>query len=261
VTSVKLRERVCLVTGAGQGIGAAIARRFAAEGARLVVNDISRGTGMTTVAEIRRETGADVVYSECDVSRADQVQAMIAGTVERFGRLDVLVNNAARGHTGGRVAHELTDAEWDQVMDVCLKGAFLCARYALPEMIRAGGGCIINIASVAGFFGFPADTAYTVAKGGLLQLNRALAIDYAAHNIRVNAVSPGWTATPANAALRADAEAMRVVMRGPLIKRPALPEEIAAAAMFLASDEAAYITGANLVVDGGWSLRSALAIE
>jgi NAD(P)-dependent dehydrogenase (short-subunit alcohol dehydrogenase family) len=258
---VRLSDRVCLVTGAGQGIGAAIALRFAAEGARLVVNDISPETGTATVANICRHSGAEATYAEADVSRADQVQAMVAGVVERFGRLDVLVNNAAWGHTGGRVAHEVAEEEWDRVLAVCLKGAFLCAKYAIPEMIKVGGGCVVNVASVAGFFGFPADTAYTVAKGGLLQLNRALAVDYAAHNIRVNAVSPGWTATPANAALRDDPEVVRVVLRGPLIKRPASPEEIAAAAMFLASDEAAYITGANLVIDGGWSLRSALAID
>jgi len=136
-----------------------------------------------------------------------------------------------------------------------------------------------HIASVAGFFGFPSDTAYSVAKGGTLQppcenplattgdyrrglpLTKALAIDYTPHNIRVNAISPGWTATPVNAGLRSDPETLRVQVRGPLIKRPAEPEEIAAAAVYFASDEAAYVTGANLVIDGGWSLRSALGRE
>ncbi len=254
---MKLKDRVSLVTGAGQGIGAAIALRFAEEGARVAVNDINDDTGQGAATAVR-QAGGDALYVYCDVSQSAQVQGMVQQVVEHFGRLDILVNNAAYGHSGGQLAHRVAEEEWDRVLGVCLRGAFLCAKYAIPELMRAGGGCIVNIASVAGFFGFPGDTAYMVAKGGLLQLNKALAIDYAVHNIRVNAVSPGWTATPVNVGVRDDPEALSEVLSGPLIKRPAAPEEIAAAAVFLASDEAGYVTGANLVVDGGWSLRSVL---
>lgn len=254
---MRLKDKVSLVTGAGRGIGAAIALRLAAEGASVVVNDIDDDRGQATARAIQ-QAGGSARYVRCDVSQAAQVRSMLAAAVEHYGRLDILVNNAAYGHAGGQPAHQLAEAEWERVLAVSLTGAFLCAKYAIPELIRAGGGCIVHIASVAGFFGFPGDTAYSVAKGGLLQLSRALAIDYASHHIRSNAISPGWTATPANAALREDPDLLRLALRGPLIKRPAQPEEIAAAAVFLASDEAGYITGANLVIDGGWSLRSAL---
>jgi NAD(P)-dependent dehydrogenase (short-subunit alcohol dehydrogenase family) len=202
---MKLKNVVVLVTGAGQGIGAAIATRFADEGARVVVNDINDEQGQATTGTICA-AGGEAVYVRGDVSRSAEVRVMIAQTIEQFGQLNHLVNNAAYGHGGGKPAHELGEQEWDRVLDVCLKGAFLCAKYAIPEIIKAGGGSIINIASIAGCFGFPNDTAYLAAKGGLLQLTKALAIDYAAHNVRANAISPGWTATPINAEIRNNPE-------------------------------------------------------
>jgi NAD(P)-dependent dehydrogenase (short-subunit alcohol dehydrogenase family) len=257
---MKLKNKGALITGAGRGIGAAIAARFAQEGARVGINDVNDEIGRKTVEAIR-EAGGEAVYLKADVSSAAEVRAMIAQTVEQFGALHILVNNAAYGHWGGKPAHELAEQEWDRVLGVCLKGAFLCAKYAIPEIIKAGGGSIINIASIAGFFGFSSDTAYMSAKGGLLQLSKAMAVDYAPHNIRVNAISPGWAATPMNAKQRSDSEFMRIALRGPLIKRPAEPQEIAEAAVYLASDAAAYITGANLVIDGGWTARSALGFD
>lgn len=256
----KLEGKVAVITGAGQGIGQAIATVFAREGAKVVINDINDDVALATVMAIQ-ELGYVAEYIRADVSRSPEVKDMIDRTVDIHGGLDILVNNAVYGHWGGKPAHELPEEEWDRVINICLKGAYLCAKYGVPEIIKTGGGCIINIASIAGFFGFPNDTAYLAAKGGLLQLSKALAIDYARHNIRVNAISPGWTATPMNAKMREDHGYMEVALRGPLIKRPCRPDEVAEAALYLASEEACYITGANLVIDGGFTLRSALVLD
>lgn len=258
--AMRLQDNVAIVTGAARGIGEAIAVRFAAEGASIVVADIADEEGRATADRIR-DFGGNAVYIHADVSVASDVEAMVAETVRVYGRLTTLVNNAAYGHWGGKAANELEESEWDRVHGVTLKGVFLCSKYALPAIVEAGGGSIVNIASITGIQGFAEDTAYASAKGGVLQLTKVLAIDYAPQRVRANAVSPGWTATPMNAQMRSDPKYMEIALRGPLIKRPAEPEEIAVVVAFLASDEAAYITGANVVVDGGWTVRNALGID
>ena len=257
---MRLDDKIALVTGAGQGIGQAIAVRFAQEGAKVAVNDINDETGAETV-EIIKTAGGEAYHFRADVSRSSEVQAMVSQVVERFGGLHILVNNAAYGQWGSKKVTDLSEEEWDKTLGVTLKGAFLCSKYAIPEIINLGGGSIINIDSVAGVFGFASESAYMAAKGGLLQLTRSMAIDYAPNNIRVNAIAPGWTATPMNAEMRKNPEYMELALRGPLIKRPGRPEEMAAAAVYFASEEAGYTTGAVLVADGGWSLRSALALD
>jgi NAD(P)-dependent dehydrogenase (short-subunit alcohol dehydrogenase family) len=254
---MKLRGKIALVTGAAQGIGQAIAVRFAQEGAKVAVNDIKDDVGRETVKTIT-EAGGEAAYFHADVSNSAEVQAMIRQVSERFKGLHILVNNAAYAHWGSKPVTELSEEEWDRTLDVTLKGAFLCSKYTIPEMVKSGGGSIINIDSVAGVFGFPSESAYMAAKGGLLQLTKSMAIDYAAVNIRVNAIAPGWTATPMNAEMRKDPNYLALALRGPVIKRPGKPEEVAAAAVYFASEEAGYATGAVLVMDGGWSLRSAL---
>jgi NAD(P)-dependent dehydrogenase (short-subunit alcohol dehydrogenase family) len=249
-----LSGRVALVTGSTSGIGKGIALAFAQEGAAVVLNGARQREHPGLVAEVAA-LGAQAIYVQADVSKPEQVRALVARTAEAFGRLDILVNNAAFGHGGGKVAHELPVEEWEAVIGVCLKGPFLCAKFAIPEMIRGGGGVILNIGSIEGVRGFASDTAYSSAKGGLIQLSRALAVDYAPHNIRSILISPGFIATPLNEERRADPAWMESVLRKPLIKRPGTAEEVGRLAVFLASDEAAYITGTEVTIDGGWIVR------
>lgn len=251
----RLAQRVAVITGAGSGIGQAIAFLFAREGARVVVADINASAGDATVVQIQRE-GGEALFVSCDVARREQVEALIAGTVKAYGALHILVNNAAylAIENYGSVT-ETSEEHWDVCVDVTLKGVYLCAKFAIPHMIAAGGGAIVNIASVGGLVGFGHNAAYCSSKGGVIQLTRELAIDFAADNIRANAVCPGLIATPMNARFRADPEFMNRSLSLPVIKRPGEPLEVAYAALFLASDEASYVTGTTLAVDGGWLAR------
>lgn len=251
---MKFEGKVAIVTGSTSGIGRAIALAFSREGANVVLN----GAKMPDRPELVEECSqglAKAIYIQADVSKMEQVQSMVQKTVDTFGRLDILVNNAAYGHGGGKVAHELMEEEWDAVIGVCLKGAFLCAKYSLPEMIKIGGGVIINVGSITGLRGFASDTAYTTAKGGMNSLTKSLAVDYASENIRVNAILPGFIATPLNDPHRKDPEWMQRVLEKPLIKRAGTSEEVADLTIYMASDAAAYITGAIFTIDGGWTVR------
>ena len=251
----RLRDRVAIVTGAASGIGAATAILFAREGARVTVADIDRRRGEAVVQEIRG-AGGSALFAACDVSKSEQVQAMIARTVEEFGGLDILVNNAANVNLEdyGSVT-EASEEKWDLVVDVTLKGQYLCCKYAIPHMIAGGGGAIVNISSVGGVVGFGGSAAYCSAKGAVIQLARELAIDYAQHNIRANAVCPGLIDTPQVRRNLADPEALNRSLSVPIFKRMGRPEEVARAILFLVSDEASFITGTTLAVDGGWLAR------
>jgi len=241
----RLAGKVALITGAGSGIGRATAQLFAREGAYVTVVDIADEGGRETVASIE-QAGGHGLFIHADVAKASHVEAMIESTIGQFDRLDILHNNAY--WTAFRPAVETSEDEWDRTLDVCLKGPFLGAKYAIPHMLSNGGGVIINTASVNSIRGLPGHAAYQAAKGGLLSLTRSLAADYAP-TIRVNAILPGGVMTPTLDNI--DPELIRRSMEKTPLKRYAQPEEIAEVALFLASDASSFFTGSGIVVDGG----------
>lgn len=242
-----LRAKLAIVTGAGSGIGRAIAMRFAAEEAAVVVVDIDEQAAHKAAEDIRA-AGGRALSVRADVSAAGDVEAMTAAA-ERFAPISILVNNA--GIVVRSPLERTSDEEWARELAVDLTSVFLCSRAVAPHMRKADGGSIINIASVAGVVG-AVSPAYTAAKGGVIALSRQLAGELAPHRIRVNAVSPGFIATPLNAAVRAAGLEDALAARIPL-GRWGRPDDVAAACLFLASDEARYVTATNLVVDGGLS--------
>lgn len=250
----ELDGKVALITGAGSGIGRAIAVLFAKEGAEVGVADISDNDGKQTVAEIKKK-GGGAVFVHGDVSKSDSVKKMVEVTFKEFGKLTVLVNNAGIESVGS--VAELTEEAWDKVIDVNLKGTFLCSKYSVPKIIQSGGGVIINIASVLGLIGSKGESAYCASKGGIIALTRAMAMDFAPRGIRVNCICPGSVLTPTfervmTAAGDYKSSFKRNLEKIPL-KRVAEPDEIAQVALYLASDMSSYMTGSALVIDGGWS--------
>ncbi len=249
---MRLRGKVAIVTGQASGIGAAVAHRFAAEGAVVLGVDRDRARGEEVAAAIER-AGGSVAFHEADVSREPAVQGMIAACLERFGRLDVLVNNAAVQYEAP--LHETTLRQWHDMLDVNLTGVFLGCKYAVPAMSAAGTGVIINMSSVLGLVGDAKLAGYCATKGGILSLTRAVAVEYGRRGIRAVCICPADVDTPLNqvyfnsypdpAAARQSIEA-----EYPL-GRIASPDEIARVAVFLASDDAAFISGTPIVVDGG----------
>jgi NAD(P)-dependent dehydrogenase (short-subunit alcohol dehydrogenase family) len=249
---MSLVAKVAVVTGGARGIGAATAIALADAGARIVIGDLEAEAGRATADAVGGE------FVRADISRAADAEALMNAAVDRFGGLDVLVNNA--GVVLAKSALETSEEEWDRVLAINLKGAWLCARAAVPHMIRRGGGAIVNVASNAGLVGFPNAAAYCASKGGLAHLTKAMALDFAPFKVRVNAVCPGHTRTPmadSFVASQADPEAFLddfVRLQHPL-GRMAEPEEIAHCIRFLAGDDASFVTGAVLPADGGFTAR------
>jgi NAD(P)-dependent dehydrogenase (short-subunit alcohol dehydrogenase family) len=241
--------RAVIVTGAGSGIGRQTAVQFAREGARVVVADISAEYAKETTSQIQAE-GGDALVSVTDVSDATAVESLIEETVAAYGRLDVLHNNAYWAPLGTTVT-QTTLEQWDRTIAVTLTGVFLGCKYALPHMTAAGRGVIINTASTAAHVGGPAFAAYTAAKGGVLALTRSIAVDYGQYGIRCNAISPGLINTPATAPVFANPDHVGPMMQRIKVGRAGEPSDIANAVLFAASDEAAYMTGQALVIDGG----------
>jgi len=251
----RLAGRIAIVTGAGQGIGAAIATRFAEQGARVVIAELNAETG-EAVAERLRSAGHGALAVQTDVAEPEAVRAMVARTVEAFGKPDILVNNAGIAVFSDPLT--LTEADWRRCFAVDLDGAWHGAQAVLPHMLDLGRGSIVNIASVHSFQIIPSTFPYPVAKHGLLGLTRALAVEYAAKGIRVNAICPAYVATQVAVDYWATfpdpaGERQLAADRHP-IRRIAEPDEIAWPAVFLASDESSFITGASLMVDGGMTL-------
>ena len=250
-----LTDKVAIVTGGASGIGLAAASRLSREGASVVIADIDADRGESEAAGLRVQ-GLRASFVQADVASSEDVQALVASTVELYGEIDILFNNAAYLNLAnyGSVT-ETSEEHWQRCLDVTLTGVYLCSKYAIGSMLKSGGGAIVNTASVGGLVGFGKHAAYCSAKGGVIQLTKEIAIDYAGDNIRCNAICPGLIATPMNEVYLADDQTRAKALEYPVIKRPGRPDEIANAVMFLASDEASYITGAILPVDGCYLIR------
>ena len=242
--------KVAFVTGGSSGIGRATASAFGREGASVVVADVSE-QGNQETARLIDEAGGRALAVTCDVRRAEAVQAALDRTIETFGRLDVAFNNAGIEQPVAALA-DITEEEWTQLIDVNLGGVFLCMKYQIPLLRKQGGGAIVNTSSGAGVKGFKGQAAYAAAKHGIIGLSKSAALDYAAEHIRVNVVAPGIIDTAMMDRFSGGTEGGRqaVIAQEP-VGRMGRPEEIAAAVLYLCSDEAAFTTGLTMVVDGG----------
>ena len=255
----RLEGKVAVVTGGASGMGKAIAERFVQEGARVVIADIAGNVGAVADAiNLAAGAGANDVRAvavHADVSNENQIEAMIAAAEDKFGRLDLLINNAGFG--GGMAPlHEQTSEAWDKVHATNIRGVFLGMKYGITSMLKTGGGAIVNIGSASGVVGWKHHSIYGAAKAGVHSLTRAAALDYAKENIRVNAIAPGtmWTGLVEMSKTHAEPPADIFRLAGIPLDRWGLASDIANATLFLASDEAAYITGVTLPVDGGYCI-------
>lgn len=248
---MRLNQKVAIVTGASQGIGEGITRTFAREGARVIVADVNKELGEQLVQELS-EARIEAHFVETDVSKEDQVKALIAKTVDIFSGVDILVNNAAV--TVRKSVEDTTFEEWQQILGVNLTGAFLCSKYVIPEMKKRGGGAIVNIASWHAEKTITRLAAYAASKGGLTALTRQMSLDLGPHNIRVNAVCPSTVDTPllekTFASLEDPEEAFNQTLQFQPFGRIGTVDDIANACLFMVSDEASYVSGQTLMVDG-----------
>lgn len=246
---MRLNGHIAIVTGGGSGIGRSTAIRFASEGAKVSVADVDTLGGEETVSLIR-ESGADAIFIKTDVKDTNQIRNLINTTTATFGGLHILVNNAGIGHSEVRSV-DLTEEEWDHVIDINLKGVFLGIKYAVPELIKSGGGSIINTSSLLGLKGKKYQAAYNASKAGVVLLTQNAALEYGKYNIRVNAIAPGVIDTKIIDVWKQDERRWPFISKANALGRIGTPAEVANAIFFLASDEASFITGTTLSVDGG----------
>lgn len=244
-----IRGRVAIVTGAGGGIGGAICKGLARAGAQVIAADVRAEAGATLAARLAAEGGRAYAVT-CDVTRRDSVAAMVGEVVARFGPPHILVNNA--GVTGTHPFLDLPEEEWDRVLNVNLKGAFLCSQAAAREMARAGGGVIVNITSQLGRVALRNKAHYVTSKGGLEMLTKAMALDLAQHNIRVNALAPGPIETELTAPMLNDPQVSAALLSRIPLGRFGQPDDLIAALLYLVGEQAGFVTGTTLFVDGGY---------
>jgi NAD(P)-dependent dehydrogenase (short-subunit alcohol dehydrogenase family) len=249
----RLRGKRIIVTGAGSGIGRAIALRFAAEGARVVISDVDE----EAAARVAAETGGETLVRKTDVTSTSEVETLVQTSVEEWGGLDVMVNNAGIGVAGTTTV--TTEEDYERVMDVCLRGTFLGMKHAIPAIRDSEGGSVINMSSVAALVGIADRAVYSAAKGAILAITRAAAIDHVEEGVRVNCIAPGTVDTPWIGRITAGYDDPEEARRNMQARQPhgrlVTPEEIAAMAAYLASDESASVIGACMVVDGGVTAR------
>jgi NAD(P)-dependent dehydrogenase (short-subunit alcohol dehydrogenase family) len=248
---MRLANKVALITGSAGGMGKAAAELFAREGASIVVTDIATDQGEETARGIR-DAGGNAIFVKANVANEDEVKRLVGAAIEAFGHVDVLYNNAGIMPSDDGSVTDITEATWDKVMDVNLKSAFLCSKYTIPHMVKQGKGSIINVASFVAFLGctVPQD-AYTVSKGGMLSLTKSLAVQYGPHGIRCNAICPGPIETPLLRVLWTSEEARNLRLNRIPLGRFGEANDIVYMALYLASDESSWTTGAWLVIDGG----------
>jgi 3-oxoacyl-[acyl-carrier protein] reductase len=247
MTDQELNGKTALITGAGRGIGRAIALKLAGMGAKVAVNDLAEGTEAYTVSAEIEALGGKAIPAPGNVSDSSQVKALVAAIIQKWGRIDILVNNA--GISSNSLIIRLSEEEWDSVLDTNLKSAYLCSKFVLRSMISLGWGRIVNMASVAGIVGSMGRTDYSASKGGLIAFTRSLAAEVGSRNITVNAVAPGFIATRLTADL--PREAKEAVLSRTVLKRHGTPAEVADLVGFLVSNRAGYITGQVISIDGG----------
>lgn len=249
---MRLDGKVALISGGARGMGAEEAKLFAREGAKVVIGDILEAEGKQTEAEVN-EIGGDCLFVRLDVTNEADWKAAVGAAVARFGKLDILVNNA--GIFRGAKVEDTSTEEWDQVMDINAKGVFLGTKVAIPEMRKAGGGSIVNISSVAGLVGNPFISAYNASKGAVRIFTKSTAVQYAKEGIRANSIHPGVIETPMTQDVVNEPDFKEFRLSANPISRLGQPADIAYGVLYLASDEASFVTGSELVIDGGWTAQ------
>lgn len=252
--SKEYKDKVALITGASSGIGFATAQAFAKQGAKVVIADVQVQKGEQAVAELKK-MGAEAMFVKTDVADPKQVENLIAQTLSTYQRLDFAINNA--GIDGDRApTADCTEDNWDRVIDINLKGVWLCMKNEIPQMVKQGGGCIVNISSIAGVVGFQNVPAYCASKGGVIQLTKTAALEYAKQGVRINAVCPGVIKTPMVAGVfEKDPKMEEALNAGTPIGRLGSPEEIASAILWLCSEHAGFMIGQPLIMDGGFTAQ------
>jgi 3-oxoacyl-[acyl-carrier protein] reductase len=249
---MRLKDKIALVTGSSRGVGRAVALGFAKEGAKVVVNYTSNETAAKEVVDEIQSLESEAIAVKADVAQKTEVEGLVGAAVETFGKIDILVNNA--GFTRPALMIKMTEDQWDQVVDIHLKGAFLCSQAAGLRMKAQNSGKIINVMSVAGLVGTVGQINYSAAKGGILSMTKSIARELARYNVCCNVISLGIVATDMTEKIRTDEKLKEIYMNRILLKRFAEPDDISPAFAFLASDESNYITGQLLCVDGGYGM-------
>jgi len=249
---VKLEGKVALITGSSRGLGRAVALSFAKEGAKVVVNYTSNETAANEVAQAINQMGSQAIVVRADVSKREEADGLVQAAVREFGRLDILVNNA--GFTRPAMMLKMTEEQWDEVVDIHLKGAFLCSQAAGRQMKEQNSGKIINVTSVAGLVGTVGQINYSAAKGGTISMTKSIARELARYNVCANVISIGILSMGMSEKITTDEKLKEIYMNRILLKRFGTPDDVSPAFVFLASDESNYITGQILCVDGGYGM-------